>query len=119
MTPETDSNLVPALQAKFAHFSRNVFADDPLYAALTAAAAERADFAALLAAAPAPQQLPLLWLAALQDRVLERVDRGDRPELADYYASADWTDGCIALSNSDMVEVWLMTQDNVRVEILP
>jgi murein L,D-transpeptidase YafK len=37
----------------------------------------------------------------------------------DYYASADWTDGCIALSNSDMVEVWLMTQDNVRVEILP
>jgi murein L,D-transpeptidase YafK len=37
----------------------------------------------------------------------------------DYYTTADWTDGCIALSNSDMVEVWLMTQDNVRVEILP
>jgi murein L,D-transpeptidase YafK len=37
----------------------------------------------------------------------------------DYYATADWTDGCIALSNSDMVEVWLMTQDNVRLEILP
>jgi murein L,D-transpeptidase YafK len=37
----------------------------------------------------------------------------------DYYASEDWTDGCIALSNSDMVEVWLMTQDNVRIEILP
>ena len=37
----------------------------------------------------------------------------------DYYANADWTDGCIALSNSDMVEVWLLTQDNVRVEILP
>lgn len=37
----------------------------------------------------------------------------------DYYATADWTDGCIALSNSDMVEVWLITQDNVRVEILP
>jgi murein L,D-transpeptidase YafK len=37
----------------------------------------------------------------------------------DYYATADWTDGCIALSNSDMVEVWLLTQDNVRVEILP
>jgi murein L,D-transpeptidase YafK len=37
----------------------------------------------------------------------------------DYYANADWTDGCIALSNSDMVEVWLMTQDNIRVEILP
>jgi murein L,D-transpeptidase YafK len=37
----------------------------------------------------------------------------------DYYATADWTDGCIALSNSDMVELWLLTQDNVRVEILP
>ena len=37
----------------------------------------------------------------------------------DYYASADWTDGCIAMSNSDMVEVWLMTQDNVPIEILP
>jgi murein L,D-transpeptidase YafK len=37
----------------------------------------------------------------------------------DYYATADWTDGCIALSNSDMVEVWLMTQDNVHVDILP
>jgi murein L,D-transpeptidase YafK len=37
----------------------------------------------------------------------------------DYYMSADWTDGCIALSNSDMVEVWMMTQDNVRLEILP
>jgi hypothetical protein len=37
----------------------------------------------------------------------------------DYYATADWTDGCIALSNSDMVEVWLMTQDNVLFEILP
>jgi murein L,D-transpeptidase YafK len=37
----------------------------------------------------------------------------------DYYTTADWTDGCIALSNSDMVEVWLMTPENVRVEILP
>lgn len=37
----------------------------------------------------------------------------------DYYATADWTDGCIAMSNSDMVEVWLMTQDNTPIEILP
>src|SRR6185437_2587307 len=29
-----------------------------------------------------------------------------------YYAKSDWTDGCIALSDSDMVEVWLMTRDN-------
>ncbi|MGH8207254.1 MAG: L,D-transpeptidase family protein, partial [Steroidobacteraceae bacterium] len=35
-----------------------------------------------------------------------------------YYRS-DWTDGCIALSDSDMVEVWLMTRDNTPIEILP
>jgi len=88
MTAETDPASVPALQAKFAYFAQHVFADEPLYAALAAAAAQRADFAALLAAAPPSQQLPLLWLAALQDRVLERVDLGDRPALADYYESA-------------------------------
>ena len=36
-----------------------------------------------------------------------------------YYASSDWTDGCIALSNSDMVEVWLRTQDNIPIDIYP
>jgi murein L,D-transpeptidase YafK len=38
---------------------------------------------------------------------------------ASYYASSDWTDGCIALSNSDMVEVWLRTQDNIPIDIYP
>jgi murein L,D-transpeptidase YafK len=37
----------------------------------------------------------------------------------DYYATADWTDGCIALSNSDMVEFWLLSQDNMPIEIMP
>ena len=36
-----------------------------------------------------------------------------------YYASSDWTDGCIALSNSDMVEVWMRTQDNIPIDITP
>lgn len=36
-----------------------------------------------------------------------------------YYAQTDWTDGCIALSNSDMVEVWMRTQDNIPIEIFP
>ena len=36
-----------------------------------------------------------------------------------YYASSDWTDGCIALSNSDMVEVWMRTQDNIPIDIYP
>ena len=38
---------------------------------------------------------------------------------AAYYSSSDWTDGCIALSNSDMLEVWLRTQDNVPIDIYP
>jgi murein L,D-transpeptidase YafK len=37
----------------------------------------------------------------------------------DYYAGQDWTDGCIALSDSDMVEFWLMTQDNAPIDIRP
>jgi murein L,D-transpeptidase YafK len=37
----------------------------------------------------------------------------------EYYFSQDWTDGCIALSNSDMVELWMMTQDDTRIEIQP
>ncbi len=37
----------------------------------------------------------------------------------DYYQSVDWTDGCIAVSNSDMVEIWLMTRAGVPIDILP
>lgn len=36
----------------------------------------------------------------------------------DYYGR-DWTDGCIALSNSDMVEIWLLTNNNTPIDILP
>jgi murein L,D-transpeptidase YafK len=38
---------------------------------------------------------------------------------AEYYKSADWTDGCIAVSNSDMVEIWLMTPLETPIDILP
>ncbi len=37
----------------------------------------------------------------------------------DYYATQDWTDGCIAVTNADMVEIWMMTSDNVPIEIRP
>jgi hypothetical protein len=37
----------------------------------------------------------------------------------EYYATADWTDGCIAMSDSDMVELWMMTQDNTPIDIQP
>jgi hypothetical protein len=37
----------------------------------------------------------------------------------DYYANVDWTEGCIAVSNSDMVEIWLMTPLDTPIEIRP
>lgn len=36
-----------------------------------------------------------------------------------YYRTQDWTNGCIAVSNSDMIDIWLMTADNTPIEILP
>jgi murein L,D-transpeptidase YafK len=36
-----------------------------------------------------------------------------------YYRTQDWTNGCIAVSNSDMIDIWLMTDDNTPIEIRP
>ncbi len=36
-----------------------------------------------------------------------------------YYEREDWTNGCIAVSNSDMIDIWLMTPDTVPIEIIP
>ena len=36
-----------------------------------------------------------------------------------YYRTQDWTNGCIALSNSDMIDIWLMTGANTPIEIRP
>lgn len=37
----------------------------------------------------------------------------------DRYLATDWTDGCIALSNEDMLEVWLLTRPGLPIEITP
>jgi murein L,D-transpeptidase YafK len=37
----------------------------------------------------------------------------------DYYQRTDWTDGCIAVSDADMVEIWMLTPDNAPIDILP
>ena len=37
----------------------------------------------------------------------------------DYYESHDWTDGCIAVSNADMVEIWMLTPDDAPIDIYP
>ncbi len=44
-------------------------------------------------------------------------NRPTRP--LDYYRTRDWTNGCIAVSNSAMVDIWLMTPDNTPIDILP
>jgi murein L,D-transpeptidase YafK len=35
------------------------------------------------------------------------------------YQHWDWTDGCVAVSNSDMVDIWLMTEAGTPIEIRP
>jgi len=34
-----------------------------------------------------------------------------------YYAETDWTDGCIAVTNDEMDEIWALTQDNTPIDI--
>ena len=36
-----------------------------------------------------------------------------------YYRHNDWTDGCIAVSDADMVEIWLLTREGMPIDILP
>jgi hypothetical protein len=36
-----------------------------------------------------------------------------------YYKTRDWTNGCVALSNEDLQDVWNLTVGQTRVEIVP
>ena len=36
-----------------------------------------------------------------------------------YYLDSDWTDGCIAVSDADMMQIWMMTRDGMRIDIQP
>ncbi len=38
---------------------------------------------------------------------------------AAYYRKQDWTNGCIAVSNSDMIDIWLMAPNEIPIEIRP
>jgi hypothetical protein len=44
-------------------------------------------------------------------------DRPRKPR--GYYANNDWTDGCIAVANSDMADIWLRTPEGTPIEIRP
>ena len=37
----------------------------------------------------------------------------------EHYAREDWTDGCIALNNADMMEVWMLVADGTPIYIRP
>jgi murein L,D-transpeptidase YafK len=37
----------------------------------------------------------------------------------EYYESHDWTDGCVAVSNADIMEIWMLVPDDVPIDILP
>ena len=36
-----------------------------------------------------------------------------------YFKTLDWTNGCIAMSNTDMREVWSLVKDGTLIEIRP
>ncbi|WP_282341290.1 MULTISPECIES: murein L,D-transpeptidase family protein [Pseudomonas] len=36
-----------------------------------------------------------------------------------YFNSLDWTEGCIALTNDDMREIWTLVKDGTLIEIRP
>jgi murein L,D-transpeptidase YafK len=36
-----------------------------------------------------------------------------------YFSTLDWTDGCIAMKNTDMREVWSLVKDGTMIEIRP
>lgn len=50
--------------------------------------------------------------------MIHGLPNNPRQDLA-YYRTTDWTDGCIAVSNSDMIDIWLMTRDSTPIEIRP
>ena len=37
----------------------------------------------------------------------------------EFYRSTDWTNGCIAVSDSAMIDIWLMTHPNTPIDIQP
>ena len=43
----------------------------------------------------------------------------DSPPTRTDYLDEDWTDGCIAVSNQAMIDIWLSVEDNTPITILP
>jgi len=43
----------------------------------------------------------------------------DLADVGEFHRYEDWTDGCIAITNSEMEEVWRMLEDGTPIEIRP
>lgn len=41
------------------------------------------------------------------------------PRIAEEYRRTDWTDGCIAVGNEEMDEIWRLVRDGTPITILP
>lgn len=78
-------------------------------------------FLALKVSYPGPEDLRRAAAAGVspggQIMIHGQPNQPSRP--LDYYETHDWTNGCIAVSNADMVDIWLMTPDNTPIQILP
>ena len=60
-------------------------------------------------------EVPAGGLIMVHGRPIRPTNGRDR----DYYSSRDWTDGCIAVSNSAMLEIWMMTRIGTPITIKP
>jgi hypothetical protein len=82
----TDPLVLNRLSRRFRNFAEQDGQDDVLYAAMANLMADDPLLCGLLGEAPATQQLPVLLLAALHDRILDT--RAPRHRLHDYYPTA-------------------------------
>ena len=60
-------------------------------------------------------EVPAGGLIMVHGRPIRPTNGRDR----NYYSSRDWTDGCIAVSNSAMLEIWMMTRIGTPITIKP
>jgi murein L,D-transpeptidase YafK len=70
---------------------------------------------------PTPAQVAAARRAGVNpggDIMIHGLPNG-RGALAALFASQDWTDGCIALTDREMDEVWRLTRDGAAVHIAP
>ena len=60
-------------------------------------------------------EVPAGGLIMVHGRPIRPTNGRDR----NYYSTRDWTDGCIAVSNAAMLEIWMMTRIGTPITIKP